>query len=37
VIALSAGQVVYDGSIDGLDDAMLIGIYGSRTALMEAH
>jgi phosphonate transport system ATP-binding protein len=37
VIALSAGRVVYDGSIAGLDDAVLMGIYGISTALTEAH
>ena len=37
VIALSAGRVVYDGPITGLDDAMLLSIYGSGAALTEAH
>jgi phosphonate transport system ATP-binding protein len=37
VIALSAGRVVYDGPIAGLDDAMLLSIYGSAAALTEAH
>jgi ABC-type phosphate/phosphonate transport system ATPase subunit len=37
VIALSAGRVVYDGSIAGLDDAMLLSIYGSGADLTEAH
>ena len=36
-IALSAGRVVYDGPVDGLDEATLLGIYGSAAALTEAH
>jgi phosphonate transport system ATP-binding protein len=36
-IALSAGRVVYDGSVGGLDEATLLGIYGTAAALTEAH
>jgi len=36
-IALSAGRVIYDGPVGGLDEATLMGIYGSPAALIEAH
>jgi ABC-type phosphate/phosphonate transport system ATPase subunit len=36
-IALSAGRVVYDGSVGGLDEPTLLGIYGNAAALTEAH
>jgi hypothetical protein len=29
--------VVYDGPVAGLDEATLLGIYGSAAALTEAH
>ncbi|NKC29686.1 phosphonate ABC transporter ATP-binding protein [Falsiroseomonas selenitidurans] len=36
-IALSAGRLVYDGPVAGLDEPTLLGIYGSAAALSEAH
>jgi phosphonate transport system ATP-binding protein len=36
-IALSAGRVVYDGPLSGLDDTALLAIYGGGASLTEAH
>mgnify|MGYP003869843625 CR=1 FL=1 len=36
VIGISRGRLVFDGPVDQLDDAALLRIYGSHTALEEA-